>query len=218
MKIVPNSESVSYGIFSISDIDEYAQKFSTNTGAAPAIVHTHVDWSRDGGQSFITFTDVDPDNAISVVDLSDQVLKQNGVLAVSWDPFAIDFLDPSIYDPSYRVPIGLQSILNGDYDAYIRVVAQQVAQYGEPIMLNLFGEADAAAMFGFGADGNAFRDITEDQTGQYGDPALLDGAERVRDVTKRVIDIFNEEGVTNVTWFQYIGSSFRNNPEEDFHP
>lgn len=218
MKIVPNGNAVSYGIFSITDIDQNAQTFSSQTGNSPAIVHTHVDWSRDGGQTFITFNDVDPDNNISVFDLADQVLGQNGILAVSWDPSATDFLDLSIYDGTYRVPIGMQAIIDGAHDAYIRQVAQDVAAYGEPLMLNLFGEADAAASFGFGENGNAFRDTTEDQTGQYGDPSQMDGAERVRDATRHVIDIFREEGADNVTWFQYIGSSFRDNPDRDYHP
>ena len=44
----------------------------------------------------------------------------------------------------------------------------------------------------------------------YGDPAVPDGPERVRDAWKHVHDLFDNIGVTNVTWFAHTGSFYRN--------
>lgn len=45
---------------------------------------------------------------------------------------------------------------------------------------------------------------------QYGDPAIPDGPERVRDAWKHIHDLFDNLGVTNVTWFAHTGSFYRN--------
>ena len=121
---------------------------------------------------------------------------------------SIDFLAPDVHATTRAAVIGLQEILDGDHDAYIRTVARQVAELDMPIMISLFGEADSNATFGYGANGDTSELHVANLTGHYGDATMLDEQERVRDVYRHVIDIFREEGADNVTWFMYASSEF----------
>ena len=213
--ITPGS-SPALGLFANGDLDQTMDNFSANTDRAVPIVHLIIDWAQrgpDGTPELTTFADTDPAIGNSVAQLTANLAREGTVLAVSWDPLSIKDLNPGT-DLSEKDPlIDMGSILNGDHDAYIRQVAQQVAEMDVPIMMSLFGEANVAAQLAYGADGTSFRDNVSDLTGHYGDPDALDGPERTHDVFRHVIDLFNEEGASNVTWYMYLGTDYGTEPE-----
>jgi Ca2+-binding RTX toxin-like protein len=213
--ITPGS-TPALGLFANGDLDETMDNFSANTGRSVPIAHLIIDWAQrgtDGTPELTTFADTDPAIGNSVAQLTANLAREGTVLAISWDPLSINDLDPGTNLSEKDPLIDMESILKGDHDAYIRQVAQQVAEMDEPIMMSLFGEANIAAQLAYGADGTSFRDTVSDRTGNYGDPAALDGPERVRDVFRHVIDLFNEEGASNVTWYMYLGTDYGTEPE-----
>lgn len=202
------------GIFNVDDPLANAANYATQTGNNPAIMHVHADWTLpldQGGRQLLTFDEpVETVDNIegSIVRMAQTLAQQGTMLSVSWDPMSIDYRDPEFYNGTVEPAIGLDEILSGNYDTYITEVAQQVRDMDVPIMMSLFGEANAAALFGYGPEGNEYRYTVDDQTGQYGDPAVLDGPERVRDAFRHIIDLFEAAGATNVTWYQYMGTAF----------
>jgi len=44
------------------------------------------------------------------------------------------------------------------------------------------------------------------ETAFYGDPNLYDGAERFKDAYKHIINICNNNGATNITWFFHVNA------------
>jgi hypothetical protein len=90
----------------------------------------------------------------------------------------------------------------------VRQFARDVKSLGLPIMLELFNEFDFAANFAFGPDGIQTAREVSDLNGYYGDKSWPDGPERVRDVIRRVVDLFEAESATNVTWFMHASSSY----------
>lgn len=197
-----------------------AERFQSNAGTNSAIVHVMVDWTTpagDGTRQLIGFDVEHPVIGTSVTELVEQSARNNQIVALSWDPFSIEYSDSGMYDGSVTTAITLQQILNGELDTFIRNVAGQVAAMDTPVMMNLFGESDAMSLFGYGADGTEFLETLDDTTGQYGDPSIADGPERIRDAFRRVIDLFREEGADNASWFMYLSTDAMNNPDA-IHP
>ncbi|TVR84850.1 MAG: hypothetical protein EA405_00575 [Rhodospirillales bacterium] len=211
MKIVRENTKKYMGVFSIDPVLENANNFHAESGKKPAIVHTHADWMNPVG-SDMQLTDFNAYNrelGMSVLELASNLQQQGSVLALAWNPQRIDYLDPAYYYGTKSSPVGFQNLLDGDYDDFIREVAGQVRDYGGPIMMSLFGEVDAAALFAYGPDGSRYLETVDDTTGNYGDPALADGPERIRDAYKHVIDIFRAEGADNVTWYMYMSTDYQ---------
>jgi len=224
VSIIPGS-SPALGLFASSNLNETMGSFSANTGRSVPIVHMIIDWAQradDGTAELKTFTDSNPAIGNSVTQLIANLASEETVVAISWDPLAIDDLNPGVTRNQETPLIDVNSILSGDHDAYIRQVAQQVGDLDVPVMMSLFGESNIAAQLAYGADGTSYRDTVSDLTGHYGDPTALDGPERVRDVFRHVIDLFNEEGASNVSWYMYLGSDYgedpRNVPIEAIYP
>lgn len=219
MKITAAGPQSAYsGLFAFDPIMDLAGTYETSGGHNPAIMHTHVDWMSNG--QLLDFQSQNPILGYSMTDLARNLAQENTVLAISWDPLSIAFLDESSFTGGANPSVPMQDILDGTHDAYLRQVANQVKAMDTPILMSLFGEADSNGLFGYGARGNEYQGLVSDQTGQYGDPSALDGPERVRDVFRHVIDIFREEGVDNVTWFQYLasgGSGVPSLPPEQFY-
>lgn len=214
MKIVADVQGDYTGLFTFDPLVERAQDFEVQSGQHASIVHTHLEWQWDG--ELVDFQMMHPVIGLPVADLASELAANNSVLAISWDPMSINF-ELGKVPSGETAEIGLQSILDGHYDAYIRHVAQQVASMETPIMMNLLGEADSNALLGFGPNGDQYIGDVEDRRSTYGDHSQLDGPERVQDLFRYVIDIFNEEGADNVTWFMYM-SSENMQSEASFHP
>lgn len=220
MKVADTVSSIYLGVFTSADGLENIDQFAQNAETAAAIVHMHVDWTvpNAAGENLLTdFVTDRPDVGTSVSAAIETLAQSNQILAISWDPTSIEAEDPGHYTGDLTPKIDLQSILDGTHDAYIHLVAQQMAALGTPVMMNLFGEANAIGLLSYGADGTSYRGTQDDQTGQYGDPTLLDGPERVRDVFRHVIDIFQQENAHNVSWFMYMSTDLMTEPDS-VHP
>lgn len=219
MKVVAQDGTVYTGLFAIDPVIPTLDDAIKNTSANVAIVHSHADWmipDDAGGHTLADFATYNRELGHSVVDLALEAAARGSVLAISWSPFVIDYEDPAYYFGEKKSPISVQDILDGKLDDYIRTVATQVQALDVPLMLSLFGEIDSAALFAYGANGDAYRETVDDQTGQYGDPTLPDGPERVRDAYRHVIDLFRAAEADNATWFVYMSSSY--GLGEDFVP
>ena len=125
-----------------------------------------------------------------------------------------------------------QEIIEGKWDSYIERTAKEIKEWGNPIMIELLHEFDEGttkfngAPLCFGKKGdelylkicNSKNDLEKKAKSkfvhdcktlynQYGDTQIPDGPERVRDMWKHVHDVFDNVGVTNVTWFQHTATA-----------
>lgn len=91
-------------------------------------------------------------------------------------------------------PYPLDAILTGLWDSYIRGYAVQAKQWGKPLFIRYGHEMNGDWYYYGGANNGAGK------KDGYGDPNLADGPERFVDSYKRIWTIFNQQGVTNVTW------------------
>jgi hypothetical protein len=211
MAIAPATTGISQGIFSIDPVLANAENFADHTGAAPAVVHTHADWlvlDEADQVALATFADTNPELGMSALTLLEKLSEMGSTPALSWAPLRIDYRDPDYYYGTKKSPISMQDIIDGEYDEYIRTAAREIEAYGESVMLGLFGEVDAAALFGYGAAGDAYVETVDDRTGHFGDPTVADGPERAAAVHQRVVDLFREEGATNAGWYMYTGTAY----------
>ncbi len=94
----------------------------------------------------------------------------------------------------------LNSFLRGDHDFRLREWARAAKASATPLMVEWAPEANGRWYPWNGLWNGA------GNTMGYGDPTIPDGPERYRDVFRRVVDIFNYEGVTNVTWVFHVDS------------
>ncbi len=97
-------------------------------------------------------------------------------------------------DPNYT----MQKIIDGDFDAELTQWAIDAKNTDIPLL----------AEFGTEVNGNWFpwngQYNGAGETSGYGDPNLYDGAERFRDAYRHIIDICNNNGATNMTWFFHV--------------
>ncbi len=97
-------------------------------------------------------------------------------------------------DPTYT----MQRIIDGDFDTKLIAWALEAKNIEYPLLVE----------FGTEANGNWFPWNGEfnggETTDNYGDDTLADGPERFRDAYRHIIDIFNANGVINITWFFHI--------------
>lgn len=219
MKVLPSPGRVYAGFYNIGDVSkDYGSFTELSDGHRPPIVFTFHDWNKAGieAQEPVLQTFHDPmegeNETSSPLAFAERIAKDGAVLAVSWDAIGYIFEHPDYWDGGGNQPIKYADIFNGTYDHYIREVAQQVRDFGKPIMISPSGEFNALGFVSFGPDGNQYILDTDndDLSGYYGDPDTPDGPERVRDMYRYIIDIFNEEGAHNVTWFMYSHSAYMN--------
>lgn len=152
---------------------------------------------------------------------------------IGWSPRAGGW---SEFQPRYNLPAEvprLQEIIEGRYDDYIAQFARQIKDWGKPLFIEFSAEMNGnaqphSAPCSFGPNGETpvediiyptrwWRDVLglphdpsepnyELLNNQYGDPNLPDGPERVRDAWRHIHDIFDQEGVSNVTWATHTPS------------
>lgn len=109
-------------------------------------------------------------------------------------------------------PYKLKRFLSGEYDEELREWAREAKEIPAPLLVS-FG----LEMNGFWFPWN-LRHNGGLETEGYGDPELYDGHERFRDTYRRIIDIFREEGVENITWVYHVNCTWpgdEGNPESD---
>jgi hypothetical protein len=104
-------------------------------------------------------------------------------------------------DPDYP----MQAFADGVYDDDLRAWAAAAKATGIPLIVE-FGTEMNGSWFPWNAmwNGAGTRD-------GYGDPERFDGPERFSDAYRRIIDLFNEEGVDNITWVFHVDA----NPDPD---
>jgi hypothetical protein len=97
-------------------------------------------------------------------------------------------------DPNYT----MQKIIDGAFDAELTQWAIEAKNTNIPLL----------AEFGTEVNGNWFpwngQYNGAGETTGYGDPNLYDGPERFRDAYRHLIDICNNNGATNITWFFHV--------------
>jgi hypothetical protein len=96
--------------------------------------------------------------------------------------------------PTPPGPVPNSDIAAGKHDAELRAFADAARDTDIPISFNYDGEMTSAHPWGGRFDGGG-------TTTGYGDPTWPDGPEHFRDAYRHIIDIFRQEGATNVTFF-----------------
>jgi len=108
-------------------------------------------------------------------------------------------------DPLYT----MQKIIDGEFDPELVRWAVEASAIGYPLLVE----------FGTEVNGNWFPWNGEYNGGGrlegYGNPSLADGPERFRDAYRHIIDICNENGADNITWFFHIDAYSQ--PKEDWN-
>jgi hypothetical protein len=91
-------------------------------------------------------------------------------------------------------PYPLNSIINGSYDNYILVYANQVKNWGKPLFIRL-GHEFNGDWYTYGGANNGGGTLNG-----FGDSTKADGPERFIAAYQRVHDIFEGQNVNNVVW------------------
>ena len=91
-------------------------------------------------------------------------------------------------------PYPLDAIINGSYDNYILVYANQVRNWGKPLFIRL-GHEFNGDWYTYGGANNGGGILTE-----FGDSTKADGPERFIAAFQRVHDIFESQNTDNVVW------------------
>jgi len=91
-------------------------------------------------------------------------------------------------------PFPLDAILNGSYDSYIIAYANQVKAWGKQLFIRPGHEMNGD-WYKYGGQNNGGGTLNG-----YGDPNKADGPERFIAAYRRIVDLFNQQGVLNVTW------------------
>jgi len=92
----------------------------------------------------------------------------------------------------------MQKIIDGEFDTDLIQWAIDASNTNIPLLVE-FGTEVNGNWFPWNGQYNG----AEETTG-YGDVNLFDGAERFRDAYRHIIDICNENGASNITWFFHI--------------
>jgi hypothetical protein len=99
-------------------------------------------------------------------------------------------------DPNYT----MQRILDGDFDTELTQWAIDAANTSSPLLVE-FGTEVNGNWFPWNGQFNG-----AEVTTAYGDQTLADGPERFRDAYRHIIDICNNNGATNITWFFHVNA------------
>lgn len=95
----------------------------------------------------------------------------------------------------------MDAFLNAKFDQQIKLWALEAKKISAPLILE-FGPEANGNWFPWNGQWNG-----GGQTRTYGDPILPDGPEKFRDVYRRVIDIFRENQVDNITWVFHLDTA-----------
>ncbi len=135
--------------------------------------------------------------------------KVNTILGTGKIPFirmmARSTWDESKADPKYT----LQKIIDGTFDAELNQWAIDAKNTNTNLLVE-FGTEVNGNWFPWNGEYNGGGETTA-----YGDPNLADGPERFVDAYKHIIDICNQNGATNITWFFHADSG--GEPADDWN-
>lgn len=222
VKVKASPDGIYAGVYSIGTTRHDVQEFKRKTDKPPAIVFTFHDWINDADfaskrPKLRSFNDDMEDKGITPVQLARQLEAQGSVLAVTWAIQCCDWGSTAWWFGMRKTKVTVPNLLKGEFDSYIRKVAQEIKAYDKPIMLALFSEFNWQAAMMFGKKGTTRISDADDICGKYGDKRWPDGPERLRDAHRHVIDLFRAEGVKNVTWFMYANSGYMDPKGSDYN-
>ena len=103
------------------------------------------------------------------------------------------------YDKNDRT-YSLSKIVNGDFDKELRQWAKDLKSCGIPVLIDFAGEPNGDWFPWSGILNGAGK------TDNYGDKKTPDGPELYRDAYRHIIDIFNTQNVTTVTWVFHVNA------------
>lgn len=110
---------------------------------------------------------------------------------ILWQPFNPYYTD---YNAQMR-KYSLKNIVAGNFDAYIRTWAQQIKDWGHPIMLRPMHELNCSTSLSDVSYGQSWcaslRDI---------DGSVINEPQDTINAWRHIVDIFREEGAYNVAW------------------
>jgi hypothetical protein len=133
----------------------------------------------------------DGKNRFFDVNLAQDLLARGKILIISWNPS--ESITAGIDQPKYRLGI----IARGDYDSYIRRWAEDIKNWGGPILLRFAPEMNG----NWSPWGSRFN-RPEEYVAAY----------------QRVVNIFRETVVTNVTWVWSPNSIRKAGEADPFYP
>ena len=124
----------------------------------------------------------------ATTDLPAGLIKANGKLGklsmVTWEPWC-----------------ELESIIQGKYDDFLRRNARKIAEVKIPVMIRFAHEMNGNWYTWSGQHNGA------GETKGFGDSNVPDGPERYIAAYQRVVDLFREEGATNVLWVWAVNNT-----------
>ncbi|MBI4743557.1 MAG: hypothetical protein HY776_01820 [Actinobacteria bacterium] len=130
-------------------------------------------------------------NNLFDVNLAQDLLARGKILIISWNPS--ESITAGIDQPKYRLDI----IARGDYDSYIRRWAEDIKNWGGPILLRFAPEMNG----NWSPWGSRFN-RPEEYVAAY----------------QRVVNIFRETGAANVTWVWSPNSIHKTGEADPFYP
>ena len=136
------------------------------TGIHPKIVVFFLNWPSAGDGSNVVF----PKQTLEAVE------SIGSLPCLSWDPRHYDF--------RYETTISSDSILNGDYDTYIRRFANEAKKFKRPFLIR-FGRNMNLERFHWGTERNNFGP---------------DSPDIYKSIYRHVVYIFRRQGAKNVKW------------------
>ncbi len=155
------------------------------------------------GVAFSPFSNFWGENYIGTEQLS-EFNTINAVPCIRLMPWG----DP-YWTPGYQDAYSLNRIIEGEFDQFLRDWAQAVIDFEKPVMMT----------FGVEMNGDWFpwSGIFQgaDTTDNYGDPSKADGPERYVEAFRHIINLFNEAGADNVTW--YFHPNYQSFPDESWN-
>ncbi len=211
-KVLERPDKVYAGVFQLPPEAQGNRVFENAGGTNPPILFTFHDFLNEENTTSIpdrTFDDpMEGDSGLSPLEYAKDLWEDDTVLAIAWAVYCCNWYEADFWKRLLPPHRNFQDILEGKHDAFFRQTARKIKENGVPIMLTTVPEFSWQGEFGFGPEGNAWMDDVDNICNHYGDPAWPDGPERVRDLYRHIIDLFREEGVTNVTWFMYAASNY----------
>lgn len=212
LKILPPARGTYVGAYQIPAQPTEVARFANATGKMPPLVFSFHDLfseSNYGKTPDRQFTGrMEGRRSPAPLELAGWLAERGSVLSLAWAVYCCDTDALGFWLRTTKPHDHINRILAGEHDDFFRQSARQIRDYGQPIMLTLVPEFNWQGQVLFGADGRSWMDSVDNICNQYGDPSWPDGPERVRDLFIHVIDLFREEGVTNVTWMMYAANHY----------
>jgi len=126
----------------------------------------------------------------------DEIANYGAIPLLRLMPWGEPYWGTYAYQPDYS----LQKIIDGDFDQFLSAWADEIKNFGKPVMIS----------FAVEMNGNWFPWSGvfqgEATSTSYGNPDKADGPERYVDAYRHIVTLFNNRDVDNVTWIFHVNS------------